>query len=139
MDERGKQRVRSHKQDYMQQAPYGTWHSALAATDLARAAISLNYVQVAAGIPYWVESRPAEGGRSVIVTVPWDSLAGRSVTAGDEVKEVTPQGFNVRTRVHEHGGMPYALSKGHCLLQQLARTNGYTRSAMEASTCCAHS
>ena len=86
----------------MKQAPYGTWHSPLAAADLARSAISLNYVQVAAGIPYWVESRPAEGGRSVIVTAGKDG----------GVREVTPQGFNVRTRVHEYGGMPYAIGNG---------------------------
>ena len=96
----------------MKQAPYGTWQSPLAAADLASSAIVLNYVAILEKTPYWVESRPAEGGRSVIVTVPpGDSLAGRSVTAGDEVKELTPQGFNVRTRVHEYGGMPYALAR----------------------------
>jgi dipeptidyl aminopeptidase/acylaminoacyl peptidase len=84
------------------QAPYGTWHSPLAAADLARSAISLNYVQVSEGVPYWVESRPAEGGRSVIVTS----------AANGAVRELTPPGFNVRTRVHEYGGTPYALSRG---------------------------
>jgi dipeptidyl aminopeptidase/acylaminoacyl peptidase len=88
--------------DYMKQAPYGTWHSPLAAADLARSAISLNYVQVSEGIPYWVESRPAEGGRNVIVTS----------AANGAVQELTPIGFNVRTRVHEYGGTPYAMSRG---------------------------
>ena len=102
MDERGKERVRSHEKHYMKQAPYGTWRSPLAAADLARSAISLNYVQVAAGTPYWVESRPADGGRSVIVTIAEDGA----------VREITPTGFNVRTRVHEYGGMPYAIGNG---------------------------
>ena len=94
------------------QAPYGTWHSPLAAADLASSAISLNYVQVAAvqvpdgqvseGIPYWVESRPAEGGRNVVVTS----------AAGGAVRELTPAGFNARTRVHEYGGTPYVMSRG---------------------------
>jgi dipeptidyl aminopeptidase/acylaminoacyl peptidase len=94
------------------QAPYGTWHSPLAADDLASSAISLNYVQVAAvqvpdrqvseGIPYWVESRPAEGGRNVVVTS----------AAGGAVRELTPPGFNARTRVHEYGGTPYVMSRG---------------------------
>ena len=94
------------------QAPYGTWHSPLAAADLASSAISLNYVQVAAvqvpdgqvseGIPYWVESRPAEGGRNVVVTS----------AAGGAVRELTPPGFNARTRVHEYGGTPYVMSRG---------------------------
>jgi dipeptidyl aminopeptidase/acylaminoacyl peptidase len=85
----------------MKQAPYGTWHSPLAAADLARSAISLNYVGVSDGIPYWVESRPAEGGRSVVVT-----SAGNGA-----VRELTPAGFNARTRVHEYGGTPYVVSR----------------------------
>jgi dipeptidyl aminopeptidase/acylaminoacyl peptidase len=85
----------------MKQAPFGTWHSPLAAADLASSAIALNYVAILEKTPYWVESRPAEGGRSVIVTS----------TGGGAVKELTPQGFNVRTRVHEYGGMPYALAR----------------------------
>ena len=106
----------------MKQAPYGTWHSPLAAADLASSAIVLNYVAILEKTPYWVESRPAEGGRSVIVTVPpGDSLAGRSVTAGDEVKELTPQGFNVRTRVHEYGGMPYALARDAVYFSNFSR------------------
>jgi dipeptidyl aminopeptidase/acylaminoacyl peptidase len=84
------------------QAPYGTWHSPLAAADLASSAISLNYVQVADGVPYWVESRPAEGGRNVVAT-----SAG-----GGAVRELTPSGFNARTRVHEYGGTPYVMSGG---------------------------
>jgi dipeptidyl aminopeptidase/acylaminoacyl peptidase len=84
------------------QAPYGTWHSPLAAADLASSAISLNYVQVCEGVPYWVESRPSEGGRNVVVT-----SAG-----GNAVRELTPPGFNARTRVHEYGGTPYVMWHG---------------------------
>jgi len=47
----------SHDRDYMKQAPYGTWRSRIAAADLARSAISLNYLQVAGAVPHWVESR----------------------------------------------------------------------------------
>jgi dipeptidyl aminopeptidase/acylaminoacyl peptidase len=84
------------------QAPFGTWHSPLAAADLASSAISLNYVQVCEGVPYWVESRPSEGGRNVVVTS----------AAGGAVRELTPPGFNARTRVHEYGGTPYVMSHG---------------------------
>ena len=52
----------------MERSPYGTWRSVISAADLARSAVSLGYVQVAGGAPYWLESRPAEGGRYVIVT-----------------------------------------------------------------------
>ena len=85
----------------MKQAPYGTWRSPLTAADLAGSAIALNYVAILEKTPYWVESRPAEGGRSVIVT-----SAGNGA-----VKELTPPGFNARTRVHEYGGTPYAIGR----------------------------
>jgi len=85
----------------MQLSPYGTWPSPLSAADLARSAISVSSVQVARGRAHWVESRPAEGGRYVIVT---------SSPAGD-VHELTPPGFNVRTRVHEYGGLSYCLAR----------------------------
>jgi dipeptidyl aminopeptidase/acylaminoacyl peptidase len=85
----------------MKQAPYGTWHSPLAAADLARSAIALNYVQVHNGRPYWIESRPAEGGRNVLM----------SMTADGTTQELTAPGFNARTRVHEYGGTPYAVGR----------------------------
>jgi dipeptidyl aminopeptidase/acylaminoacyl peptidase len=45
----------------------------------------------------WLEPRPAEGGRSVIM--------GRS--ADGPIREITPPGFNVRDTVHEYGGAAY--------------------------------
>jgi len=83
----------------MQKLPYGTWHSPIAAADLARSSIALTYVRAVGGAPFWLESRPAEGGRYVIVT---QSCQG-------EMRVLTPEGFNARTRVHEYGGVPYVL------------------------------
>jgi len=51
---------------------------------------------------YWIEMRPAEEGRHVIVRRTPD---GRTA-------DVTPPGFNARTRVHEYGGGAYAVSRG---------------------------
>ncbi len=88
----------------MEQAPYGTWRSPLLAADLARSAIGLNYVKVVEDVPYWVESRPAEGGRNVLVTT----------AANGTIRELIPPGFNARTRVHEYGGTPYSV--GHAAI-----------------------
>jgi dipeptidyl aminopeptidase/acylaminoacyl peptidase len=85
----------------MKQSPYGTWPSALSATDLAQGAITVSYPQVAGGATCWLESRPAQGGRYVVVTT----------TQNGVVEELTPPGFNVRTRVHEYGGLPYVLTR----------------------------
>jgi dipeptidyl aminopeptidase/acylaminoacyl peptidase len=87
----------------MKQTPYGTWRSPLRASDLASSSISLNYLQVVNGTPYWVESRPADGGRNVLVTNgPGDGT----------LRELTPAGFSTRTRVHEYGGKPFAIGRG---------------------------
>ena len=85
----------------MKRAPFGTWSSPLVASDLARSSIALNYVQVFDGVPYWVESRPADGGRNVLVTSGAD---GR-------VRDLTPSGYGVRSRVHEYGGTPYVIDR----------------------------
>jgi dipeptidyl aminopeptidase/acylaminoacyl peptidase len=106
----------------MKQAPYGTWQSPLAAADLARSAISLNYAQVAAGVPYWIESRPAEGGRNVLVTP----------AANGAVQDITPQGFNARTRVHEYGGLPYAVGPDRIYFSNFADQRMYAHRPGEA-------
>ena len=74
----------------MNTRPAGTWRSPIAAADLARAEIQLDHVRSLDGAPYWIESRPAEGGRYVLMT-----LGGNG-----EPAELSPPGANVRTRVH---------------------------------------
>ena len=78
-------------------APFGAWASPIAAADLAKAAVGISDVRVFEGRVYWRESRPGEGGRQVLRTFGAD---GAPVT-------LTPEGFNVRTRVHEYGGTSY--------------------------------
>ena len=61
---------------------------------LATSSVSLSEPWIDDGVAYWLEARPAEGGRGVLVRGgPWSSPV-----------DVTPEGFNVRTRVHEYGG-----------------------------------
>src|SRR6185312_6491290 len=94
-----------------ERAACGTWRSPIAVADLARSAISLDDLQVAGGTPYWIESRPTEGGRHVIVTPDRaGAYRGEPLASGDIV-ECTPAGFNARTRVHEYGGRPYTVAR----------------------------
>ena len=44
---------------------------------------------------WWAESRPDEGGRTAVM---------RCDLGSNDTQEVTPEGANVRTRVHEYGG-----------------------------------
>ncbi len=96
----------------MKTLPYGTWPSPVAAADLARSSVSLTYVRALDGVPYWLENRPAEGGRYVIV----------KPGANGGVTEVTPTGFNARTRVDEYGGISLRARSRGDLLQPLRRS-----------------
>jgi dipeptidyl aminopeptidase/acylaminoacyl peptidase len=51
---------------------------------------------------YWSELRPTEGGRIVLVRRAADGT----------MRDVTPPGFNVRTRVHEYGGGAFVVQSG---------------------------
>jgi len=79
-------------------ARHGAWASPLSAAALATASAAIGHARAANGRLYWTESRPNEGGRVALLTF---GSEGR-------VTEVTPRSFNVRTRVHEYGGIAFA-------------------------------
>jgi dipeptidyl aminopeptidase/acylaminoacyl peptidase len=69
---------------------------------LATAGVALGQTWLEDGVATWVESRPAEGGRNVVVRGdPFSSPV-----------DVTPAGFNVRTMAHEYGGGAYCAHRG---------------------------
>jgi len=81
-------------------APYGSWSSPIDAATVARSGRRLGAPAIAGdGAVWWAEGRPTEGGRTVLM---------RRAPAG-EPEEVTPEGVNVRTRVHEYGGGAWRL------------------------------
>ena len=82
---------------------YGTWDSPITAQLVAAQGLRLGYPSIHDGDDvYWLEGRPAEGGRNVLVRR----------AADGRVSDVTPAGLNVRTRVHEYGGGAYAIVDG---------------------------
>ena len=83
-------------------APYGSWKSPITATAIASESFGLAQVAIDGDDLYWTETRPWEGGRSVIARQ----------SAGGETTDVTPAGFNVRNRVHEYGGGTFTVHDG---------------------------
>jgi dipeptidyl aminopeptidase/acylaminoacyl peptidase len=79
------------------EAPYGSWKSPIAARLIAEGGIGLGWPQAVGEAAYWVEMRPTEGGRYVVVRRDPDGT----------VADVTPPGINARTLVHEYGGGMY--------------------------------
>ncbi len=81
---------------------FGTWPSPITAAVVASQGIRLSSVAIDGDDIYWVEGRPQEGGRNVVVRRrPDGNLAA-----------ATPADFNVRTRVHEYGGGACLVSGG---------------------------
>lgn len=83
-------------------APFGAWKSPITADLIAGGSVGLSQPHFDGADTYWVEMRPKEGGRNVIVK------RSESGTCTD----VTPPPFNARTRTHEYGGGDYVVSGG---------------------------
>jgi dipeptidyl aminopeptidase/acylaminoacyl peptidase len=81
-------------------APHGSWASPIDAAAVARAGRRLAFPSLAAdGAVWWLEGRPNEGGRSVLMRR----------APGGEPEAVVGEAANVRTRVHEYGGGAWCL------------------------------
>ena len=86
----------------VEQRPYGTWPSPITAQVVASQGLRLGAASLEGADVYWLEGRPDEGGRVVLVRR----------APGGTVADVVPPGFNVRTRVHEYGGGAYVVARG---------------------------
>jgi dipeptidyl aminopeptidase/acylaminoacyl peptidase len=83
-------------------APYGSWPSPIRIEDVIGGATALAEVWADGADILWVEGRPSEAGRRLLV---------RRVPDGT-VRDVTPPAFNVRNRVHEYGGGSLVVADG---------------------------
>ena len=83
-------------------APYGSWKSPITSDLIVSATVGLGQIVLEGADAYWIEMRPSEGGRNCVVRRAPDGT----------ISDVTPQGFNARTRVHEYGGGDFAVRGG---------------------------
>ncbi|HEY1421170.1 MAG TPA: prolyl oligopeptidase family serine peptidase [Candidatus Dormibacteraeota bacterium] len=85
-------------------APYGSWASPVTADLMLKGTSYMRNQMVRwdGDDLYWSELRPHEGGRMVVCRRNPDGT----------LSDVTPQGYNARTRVHEYGGGHFAVSGG---------------------------
>src|SRR5260370_6894448 len=75
-------------------ARYGSWKSPITSELIVAQSITLSEVWLDGGYVYWLEGRPQEKGRNVVV------CAG----ADGQPTDVTPPPYNARTPGHEYGG-----------------------------------
>jgi dipeptidyl aminopeptidase/acylaminoacyl peptidase len=80
-------------------APFGTWASPLQVAEVAAQRLSRYSLASDGASLWWLESRPDEAGRTVLVRA----------EPGAEPSVVSPPGANIRSHVHEYGGGAWCL------------------------------
>jgi len=83
-------------------SPYGTWKSPITSDLITTDAISLVELAIDGEDIYWIESRPAEGGRYAIMLR----------DSHERITECIPSDYSARTTVHEYGGGAFTVSEG---------------------------
>ncbi len=83
----------------MKLAAFGSWESPITADAIVADSIGLSSIVLDGTDIYWLESRPQEAGRNVVVRRSIDGC----------ITDITPPEYNVRNRVHEYGGAAYTV------------------------------
>ncbi len=83
-------------------APYGSWNSPISSHHLVEDSIEFGDLRTDGECLYWIESRPEERGRCVILRR----------TPDGEIKEILQQPYSARSRVHEYGGGAFLVNQG---------------------------
>ena len=83
-------------------SPCGTWSSPITTKLLVADSVRLGGIALDGDDVYWLEGRPSEGGRNVLVRRDADGVT----------RDVTPAPYNVRTRAHEYGGGAFLVDGG---------------------------
>jgi dienelactone hydrolase len=91
-------------------AAYGSWKSPIT-SDLVAQSITLSEARFDGEEVYWLEGRPQELGRLVVVRA--DAREGHAT-------DVTPKFYNARTRVHEYGGASWTVANGDVYFSNFA-------------------
>jgi dipeptidyl aminopeptidase/acylaminoacyl peptidase len=103
-------------------ARYGTWASPLTAARATAGSLRFDHLVCDGDDVHWVEGRASEGGRCVVVRRTPDGV----------IRDVTPAGFNVRSRVHEYGGAAYTVHHGTVFFSNFADQRLYRQSGASA-------
>ena len=80
-------------------APFGTWTSPIGTDAMLAGMLGITNPRRFEAALFWQESRPSEAGRTTIMRRGQDGA----------ISECVPAPFNARTRVHEYGGICYAV------------------------------
>ncbi|MGE3808345.1 MAG: S9 family peptidase, partial [Gemmataceae bacterium] len=103
----------------MQKKPYGSWTSPITSAAIVAGTVGLEQPRFDGQDIFWIEGRPAEAGRNVVVR--------RQATG--TCTDLTPRPFNARNRVHEYGGAAYTVHRGTVYFSNFADQRLYAQEA----------
>jgi dipeptidyl aminopeptidase/acylaminoacyl peptidase len=98
MDKEGMSEMPSEIKD----SHYGSWKSPITSDLIVSGSVGLGQIAIDGEDIYWIESRPQEKGRNVVVRLGPDGA----------VSDVMAPPYNARTRVHEYGGGSFTVDAG---------------------------
>jgi dipeptidyl aminopeptidase/acylaminoacyl peptidase len=98
--------------------PYGSWKSPITSELIVAQSIGLSDVRIDGGTIYWLEGRPQEQGRLVVV---------RAAAPAEQAIDIIPPPFNARTRVHEYGGGSWTVVDGSVYFSNFSDGRLYRR------------
>ncbi len=101
--------VYDHDMTQQTVSPYGSWQSPITSDLIGAETITLHQIALDGETIYWLEGRPSENGRYVVVQ--WHN---------GQKRDVTPPDFNARTRVHEYGGGSFAVYQGSLIFSNFS-------------------
>jgi hypothetical protein len=91
-------------------APYGSWKSPITSDLIVSQSIGLSEARFDGDAVCWLEARPQEQGRNVVVRAEADGKAS----------DVVPTPLSARTRVHEYGGCAWTAARGVLFFSNVA-------------------
>ena len=99
-------------------ASYGSWKSPITSDLIVAQSIALSETRLDGDTYCWLEGRPQEQGRLVVVGMD---------TPGGEPEDLTPKLYNARTRVHEYGGASWTVVDGVVYFSNFADGRLYSK------------
>lgn len=97
-------------------APYGSWQSPITSQVVTAKSIGLGGAAIDGNDIYWLEVRPEEKGRGVIVRR----------TPDGALSDVNPPPFNARNMAHEYGGGDFCVADGVVYFSNFSDQRIYT-------------
>src|SRR5262249_11584988 len=107
-----------------QTGSFGSWSSPIAADGGVARALWLLEPRVDGDDICWIEARPLEKGRNVVVIRVPDGT----------VRDITPPAFNARTQVYSYGGGAYAVKNNVVYFVNFSDNQIYQQAANGAPT-----